>query len=66
MVGQAWEEVSSDREATIRSFKKCGISVPADGAGDGEISIRGLEDNTVGEDDEEEFVGEDEHPFADI
>ena len=66
-VGQAWEEVSSNREATVRSFKKCGISVPVDGSGDGDISIRGLEDYTVEVDDEEEeFVGEDDDPFTDM
>ena len=27
-VGQAWEEISEDKEMIIRSFNKCGISVP--------------------------------------
>ena len=30
-VGQAWDEVCANKEAIIRSFKKCGISVPIDG-----------------------------------
>ena len=27
-VGQAWEEISEDKEMIIRSFNICGISVP--------------------------------------
>ena len=37
-VGEAWEQVSRE-DMIIRSFKKCGISVPIDGSGDGEINI---------------------------
>ena len=35
----------------IRSFKKCGISVPVDGSEDDGIHIQGLDDYTVEEDD---------------
>ena len=45
-VGQAWEEISADKKMIIRSFKKCGISVPVD-----QIHIQGLEDYSVEEDD---------------
>ena len=42
-IGQAWEDISSNKEMIVRSFKKCGISVAADGSEDSEIHIEGLE-----------------------
>ena len=47
-VGEAWEQVSREKDKIIRSFKKCGISVPIDGSGDGEINIKELENYEVG------------------
>lgn len=46
-IGQAWEEVSSNKEMVCRSFKKCGISVAIDGSEDDQIHIEGLEDYSV-------------------
>ena len=43
-IGAAWEEVCEDQEMIVRSFKKCGISVSADGSEDRDIHIEGLED----------------------
>ena len=61
-VGQAWEEISEDKEMIIRSFYKCGISVPIDGSGDSQIHIEGLEDYAVDEDDGDYTDGD---PFSD-
>lgn len=36
----------------IRSFIKCGISVPPDGSRDDKINLNGLEDYTVDSEDE--------------
>lgn len=62
-VGQAWEEVSADKEMVKRSFRKCGIAVAIDGSEDSEINIPGIEDYAVKEDDDE--YTDDEDPFAD-
>ena len=62
-VGQAWEEVSADKELIIRSFKKCGISAPIDGSEDDQIHIQGLEEYTVEEEDDDYTDGD---PFSDI
>ena len=43
-VGQAWEELSQDHTIAMRAFKKCGISVAADGSEDHEINLTGLEE----------------------
>ena len=43
LVGQAWEELSQNRTIALRAFKKCGISVAADGSEDDEINLSGLE-----------------------
>ena len=59
-VGQAWEEVSADKEMVKRSFRKCGIAVAIDGSEDSEINIPGIEDYAVEEDDDEYT-----DPFAD-
>ena len=50
-VGQAWEELSANKEMIKRSFKKCGISVPIDGSKDDEIKIEGLDEYSVKETD---------------
>ena len=65
-VGQACDEVCANKEAIIRSFKKCGISVPIDGSKDELISIQDLEEYTVGEDEEDDYLEENEDPFADM
>ena len=41
-VGQAWEELSQNDTIAIRAFKKCGISVAADGSEDHEINCLNL------------------------
>ena len=41
--GQAWEEVSADKEMIISSFKKCGIGLAIDGSEDEEINIQGID-----------------------
>ena len=56
-VGQAWEEVSANKQMIQRTFRKCGISVPIDGSADGDIQ---LEDYTVQEDGVDEGDEEDE------
>jgi hypothetical protein len=63
-VGQAWEEVSADKEMAKRSFRKCGIAVVIDGSEDAEINIPGIEDYAV-EDDDENTDDELQDPFAD-
>lgn len=61
-IGDAWEEVSSNKEMIARAFKKCGISVAADGSEDADIHIEGLDDYTVAEESEED--DSDTDPFA--
>ena len=63
-VGQAWEEVSADKEMIVRSFKKCGIALAIDGSEDEDINIQGIHGYNVEDDDDEEFTDE-EDPFAD-
>ena len=63
-VGQAWEEVSADKEMIIRRFKKCGIALAIDGSEDEEINIQGIDGYNVEDDDDKEFTDE-EDPFAD-
>jgi len=65
-VGQAWEEVSANKDMIIRSFRKCGISVAIDGSEDSEINISGLDGYEVGESDSESTEDEDDDPFADV
>lgn len=65
-VGEAWAEISRDKEMIRRGFEKCGISVPIDGSNDNAINIKGLEGYRVrqtevaGEDSDEDS---DEDPF---
>lgn len=72
-IGEAWEQISSDVEMIVRSFRKVGIAVLIDGSKDkDEININGLEDYEVEEDnsEDEESGSEDEDssqendPFA--
>ena len=62
-IGQAWEELSSNKSMIIRAFKKCGISVAADGSEDDEVEIMGLEKYEIGfeesDSDEDSTTGED-------
>ena len=60
-IGQAWEEVSAKKEMVIRSFQKCGISVPIDGSSDDDINICSLPNYKVGE--EEKRMREESDPF---
>ena len=67
-------EISSKKESIVRSFRKCGISLPIDGSEDGEINISGVENYEVGSadtdtsDSESEGVAtdQDEDPFANL
>ena len=50
MVGTAWQETSRRlKDTVIRSFVKCGISLPISGSRDSEINIDGLPDYRMGE-----------------
>ena len=49
-VGQAWEEISADKEMIIRSFKKCGISIPVDGSENSQVHIHCLKDYAIKDD----------------
>ena len=49
-VGTAWQETSRRlKDTIIRSFVKCGISLPISGSRDSEINIDGLPDYRMGE-----------------
>ena len=52
-VGQAWEEISADRDMVVRGFRKCGISVAIYGLEDTDININRIE--KVESDDEDPF-----------
>ena len=41
-VGKAWQEVNQSKDAIIRSFKKCGISLDLSGSEDDNINIEGI------------------------
>ncbi len=66
-VGEAWEEVSRNKAMTIRSFKKTGIAVAADGSEDHEINIEGLTGYTIESEEDDELDSDDseDDPFAD-
>ena len=55
-IGQAWEEVSANKDTVVSGLKKCGISVAIDGSEDNEINIKGFEDYQI--------VSDDDNPFA--
>ena len=66
-VGIAWEEVSSNVEMIVRSFRKCWISVAIDSSEDSDININGLENYSVESDYDLTEVEEDSEegdPFA--
>ena len=65
-VGQAWEQMSSDKAMVIRSFQKVGIAVAIDGSEDDKINIEGLHEYEVGtdSDDEDYTTDEEDNPFA--
>ena len=49
-VGTAWQETSRRlKDTVIRSFVKCGISLPISGSRDNEINIDGFPDYRMGE-----------------
>ena len=49
-VGTAWQETSRRlKDTVIRSFVKCGISLPISGSRDSEINVDGLPDYRMGE-----------------
>ncbi len=71
-IGQAWEELSENKDMIIQSFKKC---VAADGSEDEDIHIEGLEEYNYSSDSDVDYTvcesGEesartdpDEDPFA--
>ena len=65
-VGAAWDEVSANTEMVIRSFEKCGISIPIDGSKDDRINIANIDNYTVASEDEEATDASDEEdPFSD-
>ena len=41
-VGEAWSKVRKMKDSIIRSFKKCGLSVAADGSENDEVNIEDL------------------------
>ena len=41
-VGRPWQEVSQNKDAIVRSFKKCGISLDLSGSENNEINIEGI------------------------
>ena len=55
-IGQAWEQVSSNKDMVIRGFKKCGVSVAIDGSEDNELHIKDLKDYDIESDDDDPFV----------
>ncbi len=65
-VGQAWEQLSTDKAMIVRSFKKAGTAVAIDGSEDNEIHIEGLPAYKVEDSEDEEYTSEDEDedPFA--
>ena len=58
--------MSANKEMVVRSFQKCGISVPTDGSKDDEINVNSLQNYKVGDDDDSECeLGEESNPFED-
>ena len=67
-VGEAWKEISSNKDMIIKSFRVCGISLAVDGSEDSDMWIKGLENYSVGSDESgssDEEVSEIEDPFTD-
>ena len=46
-VGRAMQEVSQNKEAIVRSFKKCGISLDLSGSDNNKINIEGIPDHKL-------------------
>lgn len=65
-VGQAWEELSVNKDMIVRLFEKCGISVPIDGSEDSRINIEGLEDYTVGAESDDEVADDETDRFEEL
>ena len=59
-IGQAWEEVSANKDMVIRGFWKCGISIAIDGSEDNEINIKDLENYEIESDDDDPFATSDD------
>ena len=45
-VANAWHDVCKGKEATVRSFKKCGLSVKLDGSEDDQVNVEGMPNYT--------------------
>ena len=43
-MGRAWQEVSQNKDAIVRSFKKCGISLDLSESENNKINIEGIPD----------------------
>ena len=53
----AWQDISRRlRDTIIRSFAKCGIALPISGQRDNEINLSGLENYTVGQSSDVEYI----------
>lgn len=52
-VANAWEKVTASKECVIRSFVKCGLTNNLDGTEDKQINIRGIDDYTMPQPEEE-------------
>jgi hypothetical protein len=65
-VGQAWEDVSSNKEMVKRSFVKTGIAVAVNGSQDTDINIRGLANYQVDSEDDssDPFSDDDAEPVS--
>ena len=59
-IGEAWEKTCANKDMIIRGFRKCGISVAADGSEDNDINIKELENYQVDSDDDDPFESEDD------
>ena len=65
--GEAWEELSKNKKIAVRAFRKCGISVAADGSEDFDIHLEGLEDYEIDEvNDLDDLDADSEDPFANL
>ena len=63
-VVEAWDEISQNNGMAVRSFRKCGISVAADGSEDFDINLEGL--NVYRIDYTDDSYTDVEDPFADM
>ena len=64
-VGQAWDQVSANA-LIIRSFKKCGISVPIDNSHVDQIHVKGLNDYKVEDSNNDMYTDEEKDPFLTV